>query len=104
MSNANKSQSNKKIHIISLGCPKNRIDTEAMMGKLEQKGYHFTNDIKSAGTVIVNTCGFLQEAVEEGLAEISAWRFRKRRQDSDWWLPAVWSSGWAEIFCVRYPK
>lgn len=63
---------NKNIHIISLGCPKNRIDTEALMGQLAVKGYCFTNDINSAGTVIVNTCGFLQEAVEEGLAEIAA--------------------------------
>jgi len=62
----------KNIHIVSLGCPKNRIDTEAMMGQLTPKGYCFTNDIKSAGTVIINTCGFLQEAVDEGLAEISA--------------------------------
>jgi len=65
------------IHTVSLGCPKNRIDTEAMMGQLAQKGYRFTNDINSAGTVIVNTCGFLQEAVEEGLAEISALAMKK---------------------------
>jgi ribosomal protein S12 methylthiotransferase len=58
--------------MISLGCPKNRIDTEAVMGRLVSKGYSFTNDIDSAGVVIVNTCGFLQEAVEEGLTEIAA--------------------------------
>ncbi len=65
-------KANKNIHIISLGCPKNRIDTEAMMGRLSAKGYGFTNDVSSAGVVIVNTCGFLQEALEEGLGEISA--------------------------------
>lgn len=67
----------KKIHIISLGCPKNRIDTEAVMGQLSEKGYRFTNDVNSAGMVIVNTCGFLQEAVDEGLAEISALALQK---------------------------
>jgi ribosomal protein S12 methylthiotransferase len=73
------SKTNNNVHIISLGCPKNRIDTEAMMGQLTKKGYCFTNDINSAGTVIVNTCGFLQEAVEEGLAEISALALQKEQ-------------------------
>jgi len=50
-----------------------------MMGQLAPKGYCFTNDINSAGTVIVNTCGFLQEAVEEGLVEISALALQKEK-------------------------
>jgi len=68
---------NKNIHVISLGCPKNRIDTEAAMGQLAARGYCFTSDIENAGTVMVNTCGFLQEAVDEGLAEISALAMHK---------------------------
>jgi ribosomal protein S12 methylthiotransferase len=67
------------IHIISLGCPKNRVDTEAVMGQLAAEGYRFTSDINNAGTVLVNTCGFLQEAVAEGLAEIAAMARHKER-------------------------
>lgn len=70
---------NKNVHVISLGCPKNRIDTEAAMGQLAARGYCFTSDIENAGTVMVNTCGFLQEAVEEGVAEISALAIHKER-------------------------
>jgi ribosomal protein S12 methylthiotransferase len=60
------------VHLVSLGCAKNRIDTEAVMGQLAAGGYGFTSDIGKCGTVIVNTCGFLRSAVEEGLATISA--------------------------------
>lgn len=61
---------NKNVHLISLGCPKNRIDTEAMMGALGRRGYRYAGRLEDAGTVIINTCGFLREAVEEGLSEI----------------------------------
>lgn len=61
---------NKNVHLVSLGCPKNRIDTEAVMGALGRQGYRYAGRLEDAGTVIINTCGFLREAVEEGLSEI----------------------------------
>ena len=63
---------NRKAYIVSLGCSKNRVDTEAMIGQLFRAGYQVTNDLQQAGVAIVNTCGFLQESVKEALSEIKA--------------------------------
>ncbi len=60
----------KRVHFISLGCPKNRVDTEAMLGILEKNGWEYTADPSQAQAVVVNTCGFLESAVEESLAEL----------------------------------
>jgi ribosomal protein S12 methylthiotransferase RimO len=55
----------KKLHIVSLGCTKNLVDTEVMMGRL--KSYVLTDDSKEADVIIVNTCGFIDAAKEESL-------------------------------------
>lgn len=60
----------KAVHFISLGCPKNRVDTEAMLGLLERLGYRHVGDPGEAGAVVVNTCAFLSSAVEESLQEL----------------------------------
>lgn len=59
-----------KAHIVSLGCPKNLTDTEALMGKLVQEGYSFTNEPKEADLILVNTCAFLQSAKQEAIDTI----------------------------------
>lgn len=56
-----------KILFISLGCDKNLADTEYMLGKLEQKGYSFTDDEMEAELIIVNTCCFIHDAKEESI-------------------------------------
>ncbi len=60
----------KRIGMISLGCPKNRVDSEIMLGELRQRGYDVVSELDEAGTVIVNTCGFIEEAREESIAAI----------------------------------
>ena len=60
---------NKLIGVISLGCDKNRVDTEKMMAILKTK-HTITNDIKKAQIIIINTCAFLQSARKESLQEI----------------------------------
>ena len=60
----------KKVHFISLGCPKNLVDTEMMLGSLVQDGYEVTNNEDEAHTVIINTCGFIKEAKEESIRRI----------------------------------
>ena len=62
----------KFVYPVSLGCSKNRVDTEAMLGILYSHGYQVTKDLGRAQLVIVNTCGFLQESVNEALSEISS--------------------------------
>ncbi len=60
----------KIFHLISLGCPKNFVDSEVMIGILEKDGWVLVDDPEDAGTLIVNTCGFIQPAVEEAIDEI----------------------------------
>lgn len=60
----------KKIHITTLGCDKNAVDAELMLGILAQKGYAIEADPKQAEIIVVNTCCFIQEAKEESIAYI----------------------------------
>ena len=61
---------NMKAYIVSLGCPKNLTDTEGIMGKLAQEGYHFTNKPAEADLILVNTCAFLRSAKQEAIDTI----------------------------------
>ena len=56
-----------KIMFISLGCDKNLVDTEMMLGMLAEKGYQFTDDEQEAEIVVVNTCCFIGDAEEESI-------------------------------------
>ncbi len=60
----------KKVGFISLGCPKNLVDSEVMMGHLKQNGYQITSDAAAADTVVVNTCGFIDSAKKESIDTI----------------------------------
>jgi ribosomal protein S12 methylthiotransferase len=55
---------------VSLGCPKNTVDSERMLGKLAQDGYALQPDADGADVVVVNTCGFIEPARQESLAVI----------------------------------
>src|SRR3984893_15964574 len=59
-----------KVGFISLGCPKNLVDSEVMMGQLRQEGYEITADAAEADTVVVNTCGFIEAAKKESIDAI----------------------------------
>ena len=59
-----------KIHFISLGCDKNLVDSEMMLGTLAQKGYSFTDDETEADIIIINTCCFINDAKEESINTI----------------------------------
>ena len=58
------------IGIKSLGCPKNFVDTEVICGKLRKKGYQISGKIDYSDIVIINTCSFIKDAVEESIEEI----------------------------------
>ena len=60
----------KKVGFISLGCPKNLVDSEVMMGRLRQSGYEITADAAEAETLVVNTCGFIDAAKKESIDAI----------------------------------
>ncbi|MBF0370449.1 MAG: 30S ribosomal protein S12 methylthiotransferase RimO [Magnetococcales bacterium] len=59
-----------KVGVVSLGCPKNLVDTETMLGRLQLKGYTLTQDPEEADVLVVNTCGFLAEAEAESRGAI----------------------------------
>src|ERR1700752_4107399 len=60
----------KKVRFISLGCPKNLVDSEVMMGQLKQKGFQITANAEDADTGVVNTCGFIDSAKQESIEAI----------------------------------
>ncbi len=62
--------SKKIFGVISLGCDKNRVDTEKLLGLIKARGYRLTDDLSKAQIVIVNTCAFLQSAREEAIETI----------------------------------
>ncbi len=59
-----------KVHLISLGCARNRADSEVMLGGVLAKGWEITPDIEEAGVIVVNTCGFIGPAKQESIDTI----------------------------------
>ncbi|MFO0568704.1 MAG: 30S ribosomal protein S12 methylthiotransferase RimO [Polyangiaceae bacterium] len=60
----------KTIHFVSLGCPKNRVDSEVMLGVAERAGYRHVDDPARARVIVVNTCGFIDAAKKESIDTI----------------------------------
>ena len=59
-----------KVGFVSLGCPKNLVDSEVMLGTLSEQGYEITPDKELADVIVVNTCGFIDSAKEESIDTI----------------------------------
>lgn len=60
----------RKVGMISLGCPKNQVDGEALLAKLKKAGYEIVNNIEDSDVMIVNTCGFIEQAKKEAIDTI----------------------------------
>lgn len=60
----------KKVALVSLGCSKNLVDSERMLGLLAASGYQVTQDAENADVIIVNTCGFIRDAKQESIDTI----------------------------------
>lgn len=61
---------NDTISIVSLGCAKNQVDSEIMLGILQEAGYEITDRKEDADIIIVNTCGFIESAKTEAIEAI----------------------------------
>ncbi len=59
-----------KLGLLSLGCPRNLVDAENILGRLSSKGYSIVEDLKDAQVVLVNTCAFIEEAKRESIDAI----------------------------------
>ena len=70
-------------HLVSLGCAKNMVDSELMLGSLVAAGWQFVAEPESAELLLLNTCGFIQPAVEEAIEEIlDLARIKEQRPNS----------------------
>lgn len=58
------------VGMISLGCPKNQVDAELMLAKLDEAGFKISNEISGCDAVIINTCGFIEDAKREAIENI----------------------------------
>lgn len=63
-------EKNVKVALVSLGCAKNRVDAESMLGILAERGYEIEMEPSRADAIIVNTCGFIQSAKEESISTV----------------------------------
>ncbi len=64
------SAGHRKYAVVSLGCPKNLVDTEQMLGRLDADGYQMVDSVEGADFVVINTCGFIASARDESLGAI----------------------------------
>src|SRR5512143_1153655 len=59
-----------RVYMHTLGCPKNRVDSEIMLGTLAEAGYRLVQEPRQAEVIVVNTCGFIESAKEESIGAI----------------------------------
>ena len=72
--------SKKRFGVISLGCDKNRVDTEKLLGRIKERNYTITDDVSKADILIVNTCAFLQSARTEAIETILEFSVFKQKK------------------------
>ena len=77
----NRADAKGKYAFVSLGCPKNLVDSERMLGMLQLDGYELVNDPQGADFAVVNTCGFIEQAREESFAAIDEMLELKKQGD-----------------------
>ncbi len=71
----------KKVHIITLGCPKNQVDSEVLAAQLKANGYSLTDSLGQADVAVINTCGFIEDAKRESIETILQVAERKKSGD-----------------------
>ena len=59
-----------RIGFVSLGCPKNLLDTEVMLGHINKAGYDITPEQEEADIIVINTCAFIEDAKKESIDNI----------------------------------
>ncbi len=69
------------ILFISLGCDKNLVDSEVMLGLLDAKGYQIVDDETQADVMVINTCCFIHDAKEESIQTILEMADIKKKED-----------------------
>ena len=78
-----KEKENKKFYMMSLGCPKNRVDSEIMAAHLIENNIEVVPTKEEADYLMVNTCGFIEDAKKESLDTIMEFANHKKESDID---------------------
>ena len=91
----------KKLHLVSLGCTKNLVDSEVMLGKLAE--YEITDTAEEADVIIVNTCGFIEAAKEESISTVLSLH-QERREDSLLVMSGCLSERYKEELAEQMPE
>ena len=91
----------KKLHLVSLGCTKNLVDSEVMLGRLKE--YEITDDNANADVIIVNTCGFIDAAKEESINTLLSLH-EARKKDSILVMSGCLSERYKEELQAEMPE
>lgn len=94
----------KRVGLISLGCPKNQVDSEIMLGELANQGHEIVTDIETADTVIVNTCGFVEEAKQESIDSILEVAGAKSRGDKKLYVAGCMANRYGPDLAAEIPE
>ena len=100
----NESAKKKRIGLISLGCPKNQVDSEIMLGELAGQGHEIVTDIESADAVIVNTCGFVEAAKQESIDAILEVAATKKSEGRELFVAGCMANRYGEELAREIPE
>ncbi len=95
---------NKKIGVVSLGCPKNLVDSEIMLGLLSKSDYEIVNDKGLANILIVNTCGFIESAQQESINTILEMAEEKKKNCEILIVTGCMAERYKELILEQIPE
>jgi ribosomal protein S12 methylthiotransferase len=93
-----------KVHLSSLGCPKNQVDAELMLGQLVAEGYEITFDPAEADVLVVNTCSFIQSAKEESIDAILDLAHHKSGPDKRLIVTGCLAERYGKVLATEMPE
>ena len=94
----------KKVGMVSLGCAKNRVDTENVLGMLRDRGFEIVNDPEEADVLFVNTCGFIESAKEESIEAILEMAQYKKQGNKKLYVTGCLAQRYPEALMEEIPE
>ncbi len=94
----------KKVGMVSLGCAKNLVDSENMLGMLREKGFEIVNDPAEADVLFVNTCGFIESAKEESIDAILEMAQYKKQGDKKLFVTGCLAQRYPDALMAEIPE
>ena len=94
----------KKVGMVSLGCAKNRVDSENMLGMLRSRGFEIVNDPSEADVLFVNTCGFIESAKEESIDAIFQMAQYKKQGHKKLFVTGCLAQRYPEALLAEIPE